>query len=315
MKQIILADAIRKHYISPMSMPYLDIDLLRTFLAVAEAGSFTGAAERVLRTQAAVSQQIARLENTLERKLFDRTTRSLALTGEGELLLGYARRMVNLNNEAVIHVTGAEASGMLRLGVCEDIIPRLLPQLLARFTAMHPRVELSLHTNLSSRLKEMLNKDELDLVIAKRDRASSLNGRVIWREPLVWFAARDYVVEEGADLPLVLLPQPCSYRELALQTLREANIPHRITCTSHSIMGLQAAVAGGLGVSVLGRSFVQDGLCELPPENLPELPQTEIAAFGESVASSTASQTLVDYLVDVLSEGEVSHRGACRVLS
>ncbi len=286
-----------------MSIPYLDIDLLRTFIAVAEAGSFTGAAERVLRTQAAVSQQVARLESALEKKLFDRTTRSLALTGEGELLLGYAQRMVNLNHEAVMHVTGTEASGTLRLGVCEDIIPKLLPRLLARFTAMNPRVELLLRTDLSTNLKERLSKGELDLVIAKRDGKSTLNGRVIWREPLVWFAAKDYVFEEGAELPLVLLPQPCSYRELALQSLREANIPHRITCTSHSMMGLQAAVAGGLGVSVLGRSFVHEGLAEIAPELLPELPQTEIAVFGESGTSTAASEPLIEYLVEVLSEG------------
>lgn len=286
-----------------MSTPYLDIDLLRTFIAVAEAGTFTGAAERVLRTQAAVSQQVARLESALDKKLFERTTRSLALTAEGELLLGYARRMVNLNHEAVLHVTGVEASGVLRLGVCEDIIPRLLPRLLARFTAIHPQVELILHTNLSTQLKDMLNRGELDIVIAKRDGPTAMDGRVIWREPLVWVAAKDYKLEKGVQLPLVLLPQPCSYRELALQTLREANLPHTITCTSHSIMGLQAAVAGGLGISVLGRSFVQEGVSELPPTFLPELPQTEIAVFGETNSSTTASETLVEFLVDSLSSG------------
>lgn len=287
-----------------MNSHYLDIDLLRTFIAVAETGTFTGASERVLRTQAAVSQQMARLENSLDRKLFERTTRSMALTSEGEMLLSYARRLVDLNHEAVIHVTGAEASGSLRLGVCEDIIPRQLPRLLSRFTAMHPRIEFYLHTNLSTRLKEMLNKGELDLVIAKRADVDSLNGRVVWREPLVWFASKEYVLEKDASIPLVLLPQPCSYRELVFQSLREAEVQHHVACTSHSMMGLQAAVAGGLGVSVLGRSFVQDGLCELPPDRLPELPQTEIAVYGESSASAAASEPLVEYLLDELSEGD-----------
>lgn len=286
-----------------MRFPALEIDLLRAFTAVAETGSFTAAAEDVALTQAAVSQQVARLERTLDKRLFERTTRSLALTADGEALLGYARRIIDLNNEAVRFVTGESVTGKLRLGVCEDIIPWLLPRLLARFTAMHPGLELGLFTDLSTRLKERLGRGELDLAIAKRDPGNIRGGRVIWREPLVWFAARDFVLSTKAPLPLVLLPQPCSYRRLALESLQQAGVDYRIVCTSHSIMGLQAAVAGGVGISVLGRSFIQQGLRETPPGELPELPQTEIAVFGETAALANVATPLVEFLLDGLSAG------------
>lgn len=286
-----------------MRLPPLDIDLLRAFAAVAEAGGFTAASGRLARTQSAVSQQVARLEDGLGVRLFRRTGRAAVLTAEGELLLGYARRLIDLSDEAVRRVTSPELTGRLRLGVCEDIIPRHLPRLLARFAAAHPGVELSLATDLSTRLKERLSAGELDLVVAKRDGANVQGGRVIWREPLAWFAAEGFDWTGPAELPLALLPPPCSYRTIALETLRTARKPYRIACTSHSLMGVQAAAAGGLGVTILGRSFAREGLRELPPDALPALPQTEIALFWEEGGTVAAAEPLTRYLLEELSAG------------
>ncbi|WP_460031035.1 LysR substrate-binding domain-containing protein [Megalodesulfovibrio paquesii] len=281
----------------------MELDLLRAFVAVAEAGSFTAAAEVLARTQSAVSQQVARLESALARRVFERTSRTMSLTPEGEVLLGYARRLIALSDEAVCRITATELQGVLRLGVCEDIIPRQLPRLLARFGAHHPGVSLQLFTDLSTGLKARLAAGGLDLAIAKRDGDNVQGGRVIWREPMVWFAAAQFQLTPDAELPLVLLPPPCSYRAMALEALQQAGRASRIACTCHSLMGLQAAVAGGLGVSILGRSFVQEGLRELPPGLLPELPQTEFAIFGEEGARVPAAAPLVAFLLEELNAG------------
>ena len=283
-----------------MRQPDLELDLLRAFAAVAEAGSFTTAGTVLGRTQSAVSQQIRRLEDLAGKRLLERTSRSVSLTPDGEALLGHARRMLGLNDDFMRRMQAPPISGELRLGVSEDFIPNQLPRLLTMFTRAHPDVRLELMTGLSTGLVQQLGDGRLDLVIAKRD-AQPESGRIIWRERLIWIAPPDPAPATGDILPLVALPAPCSYRRVMLDALKGSGRDWTFSCTAHSIAGLQAAVSGGLGISILGRSFLQAGLRELPPElGFPPLPDTEIALFGEERAQPELVESLVHFLLDSL---------------
>ncbi|WP_441228109.1 LysR substrate-binding domain-containing protein [Tardiphaga sp. 20_F10_N6_6] len=275
----------------------LDLDLLRAFVAVADAGSFTAAADTVGRTQSAVSQKIRRLEELVGFPLFDRNSRSLALTGTGGQLLIGARRLLDLNDDVVRSLQTPQTTGRLRVGICEDFVPLQLSKLLARFLRLHPGIQLDINTSLTHSLLREFEAGNLDLVIATREFKE--RGRVIWREPMVWFGASDFQLNLNRPLPLVLLQPPCTYRELMFTTLDTARQEWVTACTVSSLMGVQAAVAGGLGITLLGRSFIQDGMQILDvPEHWPPLPMTEIVVLGDDTAEKSLIQPLLEFLVE-----------------
>ena len=283
-----------------MRAPDLEIDLLRAFVAVSEAGSFTTAAEVVGRSQSAVSQKIIRLEEALGRRLFNRTSRSLTLTRDGERLLVAARRMLEINDVSVREIMGPPAIGRLRLGIAEDFVPHQLPAMLARFRRLYPDLQLELSTGLSPDLFQCFDAGQVDIVIATKEEAAP-RGRVIWREPLIWMAAASYEPDLTQPVQLVLLPPPCIFRELMLRTLDGVRHPWVAACTASSLMGVQAAVAGGLGMTVLGRSFLQDGMQILPmPDSWPPLPMREIVVVGEETADAPLVHPLLAFLTDSL---------------
>ena len=284
-----------------MRYPDLEIDLLRAFVAVAETGGFTAASEVVGRSQSAVSQKVLRLEEIVERRLFERTSRTLTLTRDGEQFLVTARRILELNDVAIREMREPATVGSLRLGVADDFIPRQLPSMLSRFRRLYPGVHLELMTGLSCNLLSAYDAGSLDAVIAKKDGAAQ-RGRVIWREPLVWMASADYTPDFTRPAPLVMLPPPCTYREVMVQALDSVRRDWFAACTASSLMGIQAAVAGGLGVTVLGRSFMQDGLQVLrAPEHWPALPMTEIVLVGEDTAQADLVRPLISFLTESLS--------------
>lgn len=275
----------------------LDLDLLRAFVAVADAGSFTAAADTVGRTQSAVSQKIRRLEELVGYPLFDRDSRSLALTGTGGQLLIGARRLLDLNDDVIRSLQTPQTTGRLRVGICEDFVPLQLSKLLARFLRLHPGIQLDVNTSLTHSLLREFEAGNLDIVIATREFKE--RGRVIWREPMVWFAASDFKLDLDRPLPLVLLQPPCTYRELMFTTLDTARQEWVTACTVSSLMGVQAAVAGGLGITLLGRSFIQDGMQILDvPAHWPPLPMTEIVVVGDDTAEKSLVQPLLEFLVE-----------------
>jgi DNA-binding transcriptional LysR family regulator len=285
-----------------MRLPDLELDLLRAFVAVAETGSFTAAADVVHRSQSAVSQKVLRLEEILGRRVFDRTSRTLGLTPDGERLLVAARQMLELNDRIMRTWRDPPASGTLRLGISEDFIPGQLPKLLARFGRLYPGVHIDLVTGLSCNLLAAYDANRIDAVIAKRS-GSHPRGRVIWREPLVWLASADYQLDFTMPARLVMLAPPCSYREMMIAALDSVRREWVAVCTASSLMGVQAAVAGGLGVTLLGRSFVQDGMQILrAPDLWPALPLTEVTVLGEDRAPD-----LVQPLITFLSESLASN--------
>ncbi|MEJ5902485.1 LysR substrate-binding domain-containing protein [Ochrobactrum teleogrylli] len=287
-----------------MRVPDLEIDLLRSFSAVALTGSFTTAAELVGRSQSAISQRISRLEATLGQKLFERTAKAVVLTRNGERLLASARRLLDLNDAVVRDLMRPTTSGNLRLGICEDFIPSQLPQLLSRFSHVYPDVHLELMTGLSGELHAAYRDGQLDAVIAKKDGGAK-KGRVIWREPLVWTASSDYEVDFSQPARLVMLRAPCAYRDIMITALDSVRQEWMSVCTASSLMGVQAAVAGGLGITVLGATFVRGSMTILQaPDHWPALPMTEIAVVSEDDSPTSPIGTLVTFLTGYLAASE-----------
>lgn len=274
----------------------LDFDLLRCFVAVAETGGFTTAGERIGLTQSGISVRIRKLEERLGRRLLDRTSRSVAPTQEGEQFLNYARRMIDLNDEAVARITGARAEGRLNLGIADYVVPRLLPDLLGKFARRQPGVKMEMRTGLSMDLLPAYEQGDFDLVIACRSMAFK-DGGLLYRDALIWVAAPGFDLRLDRTVPLVTLPPHCTHRGLSLQALDQAGIGWEIVYVSSSTAGVQAAVLGGLGIAMIPRSAMISELRILgPAEGLPKLPDFDIAIFPREDPPPPSAQAFIDFL-------------------
>jgi DNA-binding transcriptional LysR family regulator len=260
----------------------LNFELLRAFVAVADCGGFHRAAERLNLTQSTVSQQIKRLELETKRPLFRRTTRSVALTDDGEMLLGDARRLLQLEEAARHRLAAPRLSGMVRLGVVEEVAGGSLPSALGG-------VKLEVQIGVSAELIEQLNAGRLDVVFAKRPLGTS-KGRLVWREPLVWAAADTFDLVPGAALPLALYRERSVSREAALAALNDKELTWEIVYTSPSLTGVRAAALAGLAITPLPASALIAGLRILGvEEGLPRLPDLEFAIYEKARPDKAAA--------------------------
>jgi DNA-binding transcriptional LysR family regulator len=226
-----------------------------------------------------VSQQIKRLELETRRPLFRRTTRSVALTDDGEMLLGDARRLLQLEEAARQRLGAPRLYGTVHLGVVEEVAGGSLPSGLGRFAALHPGVKLEVLTGVSAELIEQLDAGRLNVVFAKRPRGTS-RGRLVWREPLVWAAADTFELIPGAALPLALYRERSVSREAALAALHDGELTWEIVYTSLSLTGVRAAALEGLAIAPLPASAIVAGLRILDAEaGLPHLPDLEFAIY------------------------------------
>ena len=277
-----------------MERRMLDPDLLRAFVAVADHGSFTRGAAALNRTQSAVSMQIRRLEEAVGAAVLDRSRRGLGLTPAGEVLLGYARRILAVSAEAVGRLRDLQVEGVVRLGVMEDYGTRLVPPLLAGFAAAHPRIQVEMVTGLTGPMLPRLG-ERFDLVVAMHP-AGDGGGAFLRRERAVWAAGRDVAPEGRAPLPLALYPQGCLFRAWAMGALDQAGCPWRLAFVSQSLAAVTAIAAQGLAVTV-----VKAGL--LPPElrllgerdGLPPLPEADIR-LHRAPGLATAGELLARHL-------------------
>lgn len=288
-----------------MGATNLDIDLLRSFAAVADTGSFTAAGEVVARTQSAVSIQIKRLEEVVGRRVFERTSRSLTLTPAGETLLDYTRRILELNDESVRRVTEPPISGEIRLGITEYFVPAELPRILARFAGAYPGVHLEVRMGLSRDLREQLAAGALDAVIIRL--AARARVKPIWSEPQSWVVRDGFEITRSAPLPLVLLPAPCILREHAIESMKRSKRPYKIAFTGSSMASVQAAVAAGLGVSILPRSSVLPGMQVLANgRNYPDPGRLDVGVLRGAGARAdivTALEGIARQTLDVIAAG------------
>ncbi|WP_116112525.1 LysR family transcriptional regulator [Amycolatopsis ruanii] len=247
-----------------MEVAVLDPVWLRTFLTVAETRSFTRAGQRLGLRQSTVSQHVRKLEEATSQQLLLRDTHSVALTPDGEAMIGFAGTILEDIERALAYFAGPELRGRVRFGASEDFVVGPLPEILREFRRLHPLVDLELTVDLSGVLHEKLRAGELDLVLGKR-RAGDEPGSPLWTDPLVWVGREGFTLEPGAPVPLIAYPPPSITRARALESLQDNGKPWRIVCTSGSLNGLRAAALAGLGVVVFARSLIPAGLVELPP--------------------------------------------------
>lgn len=272
----------------------LDLDLLRSFVAVAETGAFTAAGARVLRSQSAVSLQIKRLEDMTGRRLLERSPRHVALTAEGEALLARARDMLRMNDEAVAALDAPEVTGAVSVGTPEDFATAHLPGVFAEFARAFAKVDLRVTCDLTLNLLTRFKQGEFDLVLIKREPERATKGGAgtrVWREPLVWVAASRELAMRPGPLPLAVSPAPCVYRKRALDALKRTGRTARIAYECAALSGTLAAVKAGLGVTVLPRGLAGDDLVVLDDaQTLPDLHDTEIAILSKKPLSAPAAR-------------------------
>ena len=253
----------------------LDLDQLRTFVAIVDTGSFAQAAEVVSKTQSAVSMQVRRLEERIGRQLFTRDGRRSKLTEDGERLLGYARRMLRLSDETVAVFDETELRGSVRFGTPDDYADRFLPEILARFSRSNPQVEVSVMCDTSTELIAKARNGELDLAIVTYCGEESVE--VFRSEPLLWAVSAQHCVAEEDVLPLALFKAPCRFRAAAIDALTDAGRKYRVLYQSANSTAISAAVLAGLAVTVLAESALRPGMRVIgEAEGLPRLPTCEI---------------------------------------
>ncbi|MGY4223366.1 DNA-binding transcriptional LysR family regulator [Bradyrhizobium sp. USDA 4503] len=265
---------------------------------MAEHRSFTRAASALNRTQSAVSMQVKRLEERLQAELFHRSTSSVDLSAAGEGLLGYARRILSLNAEAVGRVREHGTDGRVRLGVMDDYGTMLVPPLLKDFIASYPLIHVEMETGLTSTMIDRLG-EAYDLVIAMHPEGRG-EGELLRTEQAVWAASAAHRVEELDPLPVALYPQGCLFRSWAMQALDQANRPWRLAFVSHSLSAVEAIAAQGLAVTVVKSGTFPPTLRRLTArDGMPRLPRAEIRLHRAQKLSHAAS-LLADHLVAAL---------------
>ncbi|MEZ5933736.1 MAG: LysR substrate-binding domain-containing protein [Alphaproteobacteria bacterium] len=257
----------------------LDIDLVRTFVAISDTGSFTSAASAVLRTPSAVSMQMKRLEDLLGRPLFTREGRSVALTPDGEALLGYARQMLRVNEEAVARFLVPPVEGCLRFGAPDDFGTRFLPNILSRFAATHPKVEVSVVLATSISLQDQLRNGDIDVTLVTTEERDdgAVHGRRIYSEPLVWVGVKGGRAREMEPVPLALSGHGCVWRAAALRALDRIGRPYRIAYSCDNCQGQLAALLADLAIAPLPQSLLTSDYERLgPAHRLPDIGHYQI---------------------------------------
>ncbi|WP_392434120.1 virulence transcriptional regulator RovM [Yersinia sp. HM-2024] len=264
----------------------LDLDLLRTFVAVADLNTFASAAAAVCRTQSAVSQQMQRLEQLVGKELFARHGRNKLLTEHGLQLLGYARKILRFNDEACTSLMYSNVEGSLIIGASDDTADTLLPFLLNRVATLYPRLAIDVRVKRSPLIADMLSHGEVDLAIttAKVDNHPHV---ILRTSPTLWYCSADYQFQPGESVPLVVMDEPSPFRDMAIEHLTRAGIAWRIAYVASSLSAIRAAVRAGLGITARPIEMMSPDLRVLgETEGLPRLPETHYSLCKDSRCSN-----------------------------
>ncbi|WP_068116658.1 LysR substrate-binding domain-containing protein [Tropicimonas marinistellae] len=256
-------------------IPLIDLDLLRTLDAIAESGSFAGAATIVHRSPSAISMQVRRLEEIIGRPVFLRDSRSVTLTPDGEFLLSHARRMLAQNREAMARFASPELRGTVRLGAPDDAVERFLPPMLRRFAESHPGVVVDVTVEDSVGLRGMLRAGAIDIALVTSSCETTGSGvaEPLMREQLVWASCRGGTAASRSPLPVSVWEEGCAWRNSGLSALDKSGRPWRIALQSAHIAGQRAAILADLAVAPIPAAALGGDVVEAPEEHgLPPLP-------------------------------------------
>ncbi len=276
----------------------LDLDLLRTFVAVADLNTFAAAAAAVCRTQSAVSQQMQRLEQLVGKELFARHGRNKLLTEHGIQLLGYARKILRFNDEACMALMFSNLQGVLTLGASDESADTILPFLLNRISSVYPKLALDVSVKRNAFMVEMLNAHEVDLVVTTH-RPGQFDCLTLRTSPTHWYCAAEYVLQKGEAIPLVLLDDPSPFRDMVISTLNEANIPWRLAYVASTLPAVRAAVKAGLGVTARPVEMMSPDLRVLgQSDGLPALPDTEYLLCHNPASNNELAKVVFEAMVN-----------------
>ncbi len=278
----------------------LDLDVLRTLIATQQLGAMNRAADKIGRSQSAVSQQIQKLENRLGQPLFRKHGRGRVLTDAGEVLLAYAQRMIELNDEAVAVISGIKVKGVVRFGFSGDFAQTWLPMALQQFKLAYPNIRIEATVERNASLLERLEKGQLDLCVVLSGKVS-VHAQVLSSVPMAWIGGNGHRVKPGEPVQLALLEAPCYFRTAAINALDEAGIPWEIAFTTPNVAGLWAAVNAGLGVTVRTAMSAPEGLSALgADEGFPALPDAHVFLSSAGRTLTHAATCLEDVLLRTL---------------
>ncbi|QXQ16167.1 LysR substrate-binding domain-containing protein [Pseudomonas tolaasii] len=251
----------------------LDLTVLRTLIAAEHLGAMSRAADKVGRSQSAVTQQIQKLEQRIGQPLFRKQGRGRVLTEAGEILLTYAQRMIELNDEAVAVLGGIKVNGVVRFGFSADFAHTWLPVVLEQFKRTYPNIRIEAMVDRNAALAERLEKGQLDLTVLLSGKVN-VEAQILATLPMAWIGRPGDTFKPGEPVQLALLEAPCFFRTAAINALDEAGIPWEIAFTTPNVSGLWAAVNAGLGITVRtpvsapagsGAIALSEGLAPLPP--------------------------------------------------
>jgi DNA-binding transcriptional LysR family regulator len=284
----------------------LDIDILRTVVTAQQLGGFKRAAQRVGRSQSAVSQQVRRLEEQLGKQMFRKEGRGLVPTEAGDVILSYARRILDLNDEAVAAARGIALGGSVRFGLQTDLTENWLPKALARAKKAHPEIQVEVSADRYAVLIDRLDRGQLDLALLFGPTKRS-DGEWITALPMAWIGSPKQRLSLRRDQPLqlALCSPPCYFRGAAIDALNEAGVPWQIAFSSLSVHGIWAAVDAGLGITLRTATSIPRQLTAIKPRSsLPRLPKVDLYLHdGGREPSKTVSrfkQTLLETLTEYL---------------
>lgn len=278
----------------------IDSDLLRTFLAVAEAGNVTYAANVLGRTQSAISVQIRKLENALSVRLFDRQARGMALTEQGHALLPAAQKAV-FELDRIGDLFSKPLTGRIRAGIPDDYGTHILEKVLASFAERHPGVEVFVRCEFSVNFPEAIRRGDLDLAIYAAEPTASI-GKLLFKEPTVWAANAAMALDPNEPVPLALFNRDCWWRDAATDALEKAGHSYRVAYSSESVAGVKAAIGAGLAVGVLAVSTVDDTMRVLGKrEGYPPLPSSSLVLLQSEKADTIVAQAMESALRSALS--------------
>lgn len=268
----------------PVNLP---TTLLRSFVAIVDSGSMLNASEQVFVTQSALSLQIKRLEELLQQPLFLREGRRLSLTPAGDLMLDYARRVLDLHDEAIAAVSAGRFAGPARVGMVQDFAETLLTGLLAQFSELHPDAQIYARVAGTAELQMLLERRQLDIVLGF---AAGGDPAGIATAAMHWYG--DATLANRSVIPLAVLETPCRFREAAIRALDEAGRAYRITVETPNLTTLRSAVSAGLGLTCRTHLFL-DTAAPLEDARLPALPR--VACIIQTAADlDVATQRLAD---------------------
>lgn len=280
---------------------HFDLDALRSFVTGVDLGGFARAADRVGRSASAVSAQLKKLEDQIGAPILRKAGRGLELTPTGERFLGYARRLLALNDEAAIAVRGMNLSGSVRIGLSEDFGEHLLSRMLGDFARAHPQVAVEVHLARNMELVRLMNEGRLDLALAWETGSGLPHGEDLGHFPLCWIGPGEHPLSadgRAQSLPLVVFEAPCVMRSAATAALDAAGLSWRVAVASMSLVGVWTAVGAGLGVTVRSRIGLPSNLAAR--DDLPTLPPVGLKLYRASERQSDAVNRLADIVVDAV---------------